>query len=131
MGTNVAQFNLALRRFTEELLPEQVVLFHKKLTLEALARVVRRTPVDTGRARGNWQATIGSPATGQVDAVDRGGGETVAAGARAIAKLPPYSVSFLTNNVPYAQRLEEGWSQQAPKGMVALTFAELESVLQP
>jgi len=37
-------------------------------------------------------------------------------------------VIYLTNNLPYAQRLEEGYSQQAPAGMVALTIQEFQAI---
>jgi len=32
---------------------------------------------------------------------------------------------FIVNGLPYINRLENGWSQQAPNGMVAITLAEL------
>lgn len=35
---------------------------------------------------------------------------------------------FLTNNLPYIERLERGWSKQAPTGMVALTVAEFGGI---
>ncbi len=83
--------------------------------------------MDTGRAKGNWQTTIGRPAEGTVDDADKGGSRTIAAGLAALAALPPYSVVYLTNNLPYILVLESGsWSTQAPRGMVALTLAELE-----
>jgi hypothetical protein len=36
---------------------------------------------------------------------------------------------YLTNNLPYIRRLEEGYSQQAPAGMVALTVQEFAQVV--
>ena len=38
--------------------------------------------------------------------------------------MPPI---YIQNNLPYANRLENGWSNQAPAGMVALTIAEVEA----
>jgi hypothetical protein len=45
----------------------------------------------------------------------------------ALASLAPYSIAYIQNNLPYAQRLEDGWSKQAPAGMVALSLAELQA----
>jgi hypothetical protein len=40
-------------------------------------------------------------------------------------------VHFLTNNLPYALRLEYGWSKnQAPAGMVGLAVAEFQSIVR-
>ena len=38
-------------------------------------------------------------------------------------------VIYLTNNLPYAVPLEEGYSKQAPAGMVALTVQDFQSVV--
>jgi hypothetical protein len=37
---------------------------------------------------------------------------------------------YITNNLPYAERLEYGWSGQAPSGMIRLSLAEFEQVLR-
>ena len=39
----------------------------RAIVLELFGSVIKDTPVDTGRARGNWQTTIGTPANGQTD----------------------------------------------------------------
>jgi len=94
------------------------------LLLEATGRIVDRTPVDTGRARGNWQASSGQPVEGVLDRLDPGG--TVAVQAAAQVRAVDGEDLYLVNNLPYIKRLEDGWSQQAPQGMVALTVAELQ-----
>ncbi|WP_429820275.1 hypothetical protein [Ensifer sp. B1-9] len=53
----------------------------------------------------------------------------MAKGAAIIAAADPFQAIFITNNLPYATALEAGHSKQAPIGMVAVTFAELESML--
>ena len=80
------------------------------------------TPVDTGRARGNWHCTVGTPFAGQ-DATGIDGSIQAAIPRRA------GSVVYLTNNVPYIQKLEYGGSQQAPAGMVRVSVALFEGVL--
>ena len=105
--------------------------FRRALAMKVFSRVILRTPVDTGRARGNWQCTMGSPADGVLDAEDK-------TGAEAIARARDVSVGigtddrsiFLTNNLPYIEALENGHSGQAPQGMVAITVAEFEGLAE-
>ena len=89
-----------------------------------------KTPVDTGRARGNWQTTIGKPATGNVDAEDKGGGATIAKVAGAVQGWDGMGDAFLSNNLPYINRLENGYSGQAPSGMVRVTMTEFSGVVR-
>lgn len=122
----VRQFNTEVKRVAANLTSEKVVLFHKKIALEALKRIVLKTPVDTGRARGNWQTTIGKLPAGDKKAPnDKSGSKAMMAGMAALASLPPFSVVWISNNVPYIIFLEAGSSKQAPQGMVAVTIQEL------
>jgi hypothetical protein len=98
------------------------------LFLEAHRRVVLKTPVDIGRARGNWQPTIGEAAQGEIDAIDPSGGATIAEGMSVAKGLKFGDTAFTVNNLPYINRLEHGWSKQAPTGMVAVTVEELKNV---
>lgn len=80
--------------------------------------VVLATPVDTGRARANWIATIAVPSNSTKDETDPSGQATIAQAASVIKsyKLGAGGI-FITNNVAYIVPLEEGSSQQAPNGM--------------
>jgi hypothetical protein len=92
----------------------------RKSTIELFSGVVKMTPVDTGRARGNWQCTIGSPATSEIDRIDpKGSGVNK----EIISTVKTGTVVYLSNNVPYIRRLEyEGHSKQAPQGMVRISL---------
>lgn len=133
MTSNVREFNLALADFLERQVPELALLAQKKVTLDALAGVVRKSPVDTGRFRGNWQVSAGEPDDLPIDRLDKQpsgsdpGTEVRRSGESNAAAIRPYSVSFVYNNLPYADPLERGHSRQAPQGMVALTIAELQN----
>lgn len=99
--------------------------------LEGIKRLVNKSPVDTGRFKGNWGLSIAQIDTTTTETVDKNGGPTIA---RAQGSLAAYSAQegfpmiYLQNNLPYAERLEDGWSKQAPGGMVALTVAELAAL---
>lgn len=66
--------------------------------------VIRDTRVDTGRLRGNWQTTTGSPANGEIERLDPSGS---AASAEVRNGVKGDTVDFLTNNLPYAEVWEE------------------------
>lgn len=82
-----------------------------------------------GRFRGNWQVTVGAPATDALDRTDATGTASLADGGAVIANVEMGVVVFLVNNLPYAQSLEYGHSTQAPNGMVRITVAEFQAIV--
>lgn len=90
------------------------------------------TPVDSGWARANWIPTIAQPAP---DAV---GSETAVSSAESaqregLAVVATYAGQepvFVTNNVPYIARLNNGWSQQAPAAFVERAVAKAEQTME-
>lgn len=130
MNRSLDKFNAEVKEFFQKKLPSEVIKAQKKLVLEALRRVVQRTPVDTGRARGNWQVSIASPAESVLDASDKDGGGTISKGLAAMASLPPYQIVWISNNVDYIEFLEEGSSKQAPQGMVRMTVLDLRRMIR-
>lgn len=100
----------------------------KKIAMEVLSRVVLKSPVDTGRFRGNWTVSLNTPDLSVTDGVDPSGGTTIARGSSVITGMREPKVVYVANNLPYAERLENGHSKQAPAGMVAVTLAELAIV---
>lgn len=93
----------------------------RAVALEAEGRMIARTPVDTGRARANWNTTTGSPDQSVSDSTSPKSG----AGVIAAADFAGGDVVFIANGVPYMEFLEDGSSKQAPNGMIALTMAEM------
>ena len=125
------KFSIDLQRFKAKSL-EQLETVARKIAITAYRRIIMRTPVKTGKARGNWQCTIGSPAIGAWGHNAPSGGapsQRVLAMGGAWAPLSP-TAFYLTNNLPYIGRLEHGSSKQAPAGMVAVTIAELGGIAQ-
>lgn len=100
----------------------------RKIALSVLAALVRKSPVDTGRFRGNWfvQEDVSSQ---QTDGTDKGGGGTIEVGAVKIASFKVGEKLYILNHLPYSIDLEYGGSQQAPNGMVRITVAEFEQYL--
>lgn len=103
---------------------QQVV---RKVAGDALAKVVLRTPVDTGRARANWVTTYGNPSFVTTAKVDKTGEGTILKGQGTIRRTPAGETIYILNSLPYAIPLEYGHSKQAPAGMVRLTVAEFQT----
>lgn len=130
MAQNAFDFALSLERLGEELTDDVIVEVTKKLSMQALRGVVLKSPVDIGTFRNNWNVSTGTRDDTTTMGGDKSGNAAIAKGNAVISTLPPYTVVWISNNLPYARRLETGWSKQAPAGMVALTLAELEAQLR-
>lgn len=151
----------------------------RAIVLEILRRLILKSPVKTGRFRGNWQVGIGHPESGvigeEIEHANRRGGlrlgvergrhsanrpgpergkgkqpERLSVGSAPSGEIrsaedvlsveggkiqdwsPTHgqAVLWISNNLPYAVRLEYGWSKQAPSGMVRVTLLELGAIVQ-
>ena len=100
--------------------PKKVSIAVRWISLELFKRIVYNTPVDTGRARGNWQVGVDSAPTSSLLTVDKAGGITVSQGRQIINQFDAERNTsiFLVNNLVYIVPLEDGHSKQAPRGMV-------------
>jgi hypothetical protein len=85
----------------------------RKMVIATGSNIIITTPVDTGKARGNWRSSIESPILSEIDRLDPSGEQ---------AKLEVGTVSkqvtfrrmkfWLCNNLPYINRLNNGWSKK-------------------
>lgn len=82
-----------------------------------------------GRFRGNWQFSIDSAATEELDRIDPSGSETIAALLSQVQALTIGQTAYIVNNLPYAVPLEYGHSTQAPSGMVRVTLANFQRIV--
>ena len=90
----------------------------RKVVLACLGGVIRRSPVDTGFFRLNWALSVNGP---DMTIGDKGG---------VTQPMPTFEnkdVIYISNAMPYANRLESGWSKQAPGGVVAPTIRDVEA----
>lgn len=106
-----------------------VDLVVRKISLELFKRVVIKSPVDTGRFKGNWQVAIGSIPSGVLQIDDKDGTATLSKITAATLGLKAGQTIYLVNNLEYARPLEYGHSKQAPKGMIRTTIAEFPQVV--
>lgn len=98
--------------------------------------IINKTPLDTGFARGNWQSSIGSPVKSEITRFDREAGFAPTGGdgislreAKEVAETETSKDFYLTNNAEYIKSLEYGGSDQAPHGMVRVTIADFQNIV--
>lgn len=127
-------FEADLNKFADDIgVRTEVVI--KRLALEVFTGVVRKTPVDTGRARASWvigiERPLNSPSLSPAQKFTPAEAERYAATELAeLREIGPYSTVFISNSLPYIEELENGSSTQAPEGMVAVTLTEVNRNLK-
>jgi len=101
----------------------------RAIALQALTGVIERSPVDSGAFRGNHQVSVNvvDPSFDTMN-VDKSGEAALAAGTGKIGGArSPYQIIYIQNNLPYSERLEDGYSGQAPQGVYHVTFDALRA----
>lgn len=128
MATGGGAFTLQLQRFVDRA-KANAELVVRKAGIEIYSQVVLKSPVDTGRFRANWLIGIGAVGT-TTEATDKSGSSTIARGTQQILQVQLGQSIWISNSLPYARRLEYGYSRQAPTGMVRTTIAEWNRFLE-
>lgn len=109
---------------------DRIDMAFRKIALDLFTSVILKSPVDTGRFRANWQVAIGAAPEGTLELEDKTGAATISKADAAVAGLNGGETTYLVNNLPYAERLEDGYSGQAPAGMVRLTVQQYASLVE-
>jgi len=104
-------------------------------------KVIERTPVDEGRTRGNWNAALNT-LDGSVNE-SRSEQEAIQAVRQMAAQLELGDSFTLVNGMPHIRKLEyggypqpgtektvNGFSAQAPAGMVGVTVTEFKRAVR-
>lgn len=82
-----------------------------------------------GTLRGAWNASIGSPDLTKHNKIDKTGDSTAADASTMAASMKIGQRFYLANPQPYAVRVEFGWSDQAPTGMVRNAVMATQQVI--
>lgn len=110
-------------------LKDCVELFAEKVHTD----LVKRSPVDTGRYRANWQVTENNPPLYSLNKYDKHGDKTIAEGKRAIYSIlrggGAVRSIYFSNMLIYANVLEYGHSRQAPEGVLGIVAVKLRSYM--
>jgi len=121
----MSSWTLDPRKFAAETVEEFSALV-AAAGMKVYTNLVMTTPVDTGRARSNWIASVGAPAGGTRGPAPMGTVILQASTTFTPEGVGEFPVLYIANNLPYIGRLNNGWSAQAPAGFVE---AAVDSVL--
>lgn len=103
----------------------------RKVSAEMLQGVIMASPVMDSPFRSNHRVTIDTPTSETVEGTGNRSPKgsldqlTFNDGAKEILKAKLGSCVYIQNNISYALALENGHSDQAPKGVYALTFRHI------
>lgn len=120
---DIAAAKLQIENVTNETIIDVTLRIHATLVSNPPAG----TPIDLGWASANWFINIGAPTSGNGGNVDDAGAQVSAREAQQGATVARFVTSYdyttgqsvhIGNNVPYINRLNNGWSNQAPAGFV-------------
>ena len=128
-GGQQGSFAESLAAFAEQT-KEAIDDVFREVVIEIGTSVIRLSPVDTGRFKGNWQFTVGAPSNQSIDTFDKAGHETIATLVSEVSKLEAGQVAYIVNNLVYGVPLEYGYSDQAPAGMVQITLARFQQIVE-
>jgi hypothetical protein len=145
MSEPFSQWRVSLEQMTKTLPAEQVSMLIRKVTLEALRGIILRSPVGNpslwkskapkgyvgGHFRNNWFIDINDIKPSERKAISKSGADSLSQMSK-ISNLGdnPYVVVYIHNSLPYARRLEYGWSTQAPHGMVNVTAQSISAIFR-
>ena len=99
----------------------------KKIVGETLQQVIVRSPVMDGEFRASHKVTLDSPQNSYEKGFDLSGGATLAKGLKVASTAKIGGLVYIQSLSPYGTRLENGWSQQAPNGVYALSLQSVVS----
>lgn len=136
----MAEWSLDLTEYAKKKNVE-IKKVRKAYAFALYSSIVKKTPVDTGRARGNWNISVGKEDTSVDDpsSYPKSSGKYKNKSSPPPARLKHKDPSsfpdpkedesiFISNNLPYITSLEYGSSKQAPAGMVGVTLANNENI---
>lgn len=137
-------FSLDLKKATKNIKENRDKIIRGTL-ISLSSKIIKRTPVGNpalwkskppkgyigGSLRGGWQASIGTPdrSLSKRKETNDAGGQTAVDAAGVANALCAGQTFYLTNPLPYARRVEFGWSGQAPQGMLRVSILEAQTEL--
>lgn len=136
-------FTLDMSKFAKKA-NDNIDILVKRTVAGVANEVIERSPVGDasywinpapkgyvgGRFRGNWDYGFNAAPTSEYSTIDANGSVSLARIESGMIGKPAAGMHYIANNLPYAQRIEEGWSRnQAPHGVVALTVIKFQAIV--
>lgn len=114
IGKQIHEFNIKAMAQSEAKI--------KKAFIGLSTDIIMDTPVLSGRLRNNWMVSVNKGSNKTTESTSN----TAVSRVNAV-KFKLGDTLYLTNNLPYAERIEfKGWSNKAPAGMVRVNIIRWE-----
>lgn len=115
IGKQIHEFNIKAMAKSEAKI--------KKAFIGLSTDIIMDTPVLSGRLKNNWMVSVNK---GSNETTERTGNQSI--GRVNAVKFKLGDTLYLTNNLPYAERIEfMGWSKKAPSGMLRRNLIRWDS----
>jgi len=138
----MGSFSLDMRAFADKVKTRNNLVV-KKIVIDVGTALVLKSPVGDanywqspapagyvgGRFRANWQYGLDAADRTITEKTDKTGSTTITGLSGSVGKQASGHRHYLTNSLAYGPRLENGWSRQAPHGMVKLTMLEFQPIV--
>ena len=137
-------FSVDLKEFAQKT-NKKVSTVVKESAIDLFSEIIRETPVGdpslwknpppadyvAGSLQSNWQCTLDTPASGMWSFADKSEQATTSAMESVVQTAKADQPIFLTNNLPYGERIEYlSWSHaQKPEGMVRVSVSKFQNKL--
>lgn len=114
----------------------------RKTAFDLQAKIIKRTPRDTGRAAGSWGISEDVPSNAVLPEGTYRSPETASNQLTVVSTTDKWQTLWIFNNLPYIQTLEfglypgigpktiAGFSTQAPSGMVRVSITEQRAQIE-
>ena len=130
MQLDMKKFVAELEAFSEKTFTALDRVF-QEVVVDLGTSVVRLSPVLTGRFKGNWQLTVGSPANFSLVTEDPEGDETLTQIKQRASTLQSGQIAWLANQLTYGPLIETGdHSPKAPNGVVGITAVNFLAMVE-
>jgi hypothetical protein len=112
-------------------------------SIKLWSAIIKSSPVDEGRFRGNWLASFGESSE-VTSSKDLSGVNTINKATQSVLSQPNFTQFTLTNNLPYAEVIEfggypdpnngtetvGGFSKSAPQGVVRVNVKRFRRLIE-
>ncbi len=122
-------FKLGVKAFAKKM-GRDVNDIKRLVAIDIFGKIITESPVDTGRFRNNWNTSLNKPNYSTTLETDQSGQKAKDGILSVIQGAKVEDDIYLSNGLPYAKRLENGWSRQAPTGMVRINVARFSSAMK-
>lgn len=142
MSLPYRQWAAELNKLKVEMPRDNLAKLATRVATSAVNSLVEKSPVGNpslwksppppgyvpGAFKNSWVVEVGGITPAPARTPNASGSASLAETSK-LAELAknPYQVIYIHNSLPYAWRLEHGWSTQAPVGMVSVTLNSLST----